>query len=689
MITTSSLPQALDTALQMHRTGNLEEAERLYREILKDDPQNSDALHLSGVIAQQREDLPCSIELIRSAISIRPEIAHYHHNLANSYLRSGLADLAASSYREAVRIRPSYFEAHQGLGNALSELHQWEAAVDSYRNALKLQPSLAEAHYSLAQALRKLGQKKEAFEHYRAALQIDPKAAKYFFSFGGLLLEIGDLSGAMECYRACIVLRPDHIMAHNNLGLIYASHGDFQAAIGWYQKAIAIEPRYDKVQCNLGVAHLKLGNLAAAEEACAKALALNPRFAEAQYNLANVFREQGRLEEAVQAYRRALEVSAIEISPDNPRRTPIGQDNEVYWQASNNLGCTLEQQGRIAESLACHENALKIYPQNPTLHFNRGLTLLAQGNFGEGLQEYEWRWRMKDFSTKPRNLGRPLWTGEPLQGATILLHAEQGFGDTIQFVRYASLVAERGGEVILEVQPRLRRLFSNLPGVSKVIAQGESLPETNWHCPLMSLPLIFGTRAETIPSATPYLQAPAAAIGEVRKKWPGEKLRVGLAWAGSPSNVNGAHRSMPLHYFTPLGALEGVSYYSLQCGDAIRQITGVSSDLSIMDACAHDRDFADTAALIAGLDLVITVDTSIAHLAGALGIPTWVLLSNNRADWRWMRNRSDSPWYSSVRLLRQPAPGDWQGLMEEVKTELQQILQHGGQQLMAEVGGRG
>jgi hypothetical protein len=277
---------------------------------------------------------------------------------------------------------------------------------------------------------------------------------------------------------------------------------------------------------------------------------------------------------------------------------------------------------------------------------------------------------MADFTTKSREFGRPLWKGESLNGAKILIHTEQGYGDFLQFARYIPMVIERGGKVILETPLRLVRLLNSIPGIHHIATTGDQVHEFDWQCPLMSLPLAFGTTIDTVPSIASYLSVPEEEITKAKEQWPGQCLRVGLAWAGNAKNILDRYRSMKLEDFSALGQIPNVSFYSLQMGSETKQISEVATEIEVTDACFNHKDFADTAALVAGLDLVITIDTSIAHLAGSLGIPVWVLLSNNRADWRWLHNRSDSPWYPSAHLFRQPKPDDWKGLMEIVKEEL-------------------
>lgn len=321
-----------------------------------------------------------------------------------------------------------------------------------------------------------------------------------------------------------------------------------------------------------------------------------------------------------------------------------------------------------AGALAAYRRALAIDPHHAGAHFNLGWELLRQGQFEEGWREYEWRWRWKKFGHPPRAFGQPQWRGEPLDGARILLHAEQGYGDTIQFVRYAPLVARRGGVVIVEADRSLARLLATVPCVAQVVAKGESLPAFDWHCPMMSLPLAFGTTLDTIPAEVPYVHLEAGSSGPANAA--DSRTRVGIVWAsGSPDDARYQRRSIPFELLAPLRQIDAVQWYSLQKGPAAAAVAASPAAWPIIDLSPSIHDFADTARFIAGLDLVISVDTSVAHLAGAMGKPVWILVSRP-CDWRWLVGRTDSPWYPSARLFVQPAPGQWAPVIAQLAAAL-------------------
>jgi hypothetical protein len=347
-----------------------------------------------------------------------------------------------------------------------------------------------------------------------------------------------------------------------------------------------------------------------------------------------------RIDESIVAFRRA-----VQIKPD-------------YAEAHNNLSGALYQRGQIDEATAAAARAITLEPDYAEAHWTLALILLTQGNFAQGWREYEWRWRRDSFTTPRRNFPQPRWDGGDLHGERILLHAEQGIGDTLQFVRYAPMVAQRGGRVILECQRALKRLFSQLPGVEEIVEAGEPLPSFDLHCPLMSLPLVFQTELASVPASIPYLKSDAKLWAAWKSRLESESTgrRIGLAWAGSPTQRRDRNRSMKLAQLGPLARIPNAIFYSLQKGEAGKEPP--PQGLTIRDFTGELNDFADTAALLECLDLILTVDTAVAHLAGAMGKPVWTMLAFS-PDWRWLLNRDDSPWYPTMRLFRQPRIGDW------------------------------
>jgi hypothetical protein len=370
-------------------------------------------------------------------------------------------------------------------------------------------------------------------------------------------------------------------------------------------------------------------------------------------NLGNALQFQGRFEEAVACYSDALTAK--------PR----------YAEVFNNLGGSLRALGYLEEALTCFDRALACDPEYAEAHWNRSLTQLLCGDYAQGWQGYEWRWKRRDRLAVRLDFAEPQWRGEALEGRRILLHAEQGLGDSLQFLRYVPLVQIRGGRVILEVPSTLRRIAALLPGIADLIIAGDARPHFDLHCPLMSLPLAFETGLESIPDAMPYLSIPT----EAREKasafaWPASGLRVGVVWAGNPNHPKDRFRSISFSALGPLLSTQNVNFFSLQLG---RDAEFAERNANIVDLGAVIGDLADAAACVEQLDLVIAVDTSVAHLAGALGKPVWLLLPKD-PDWRWLVGREDSPWYPTARLFRQAGVGNWSEVIARVAAELRNAV---------------
>lgn len=421
-------------------------------------------------------------------------------------------------------------------------------------------------------------------------------------------------------------------------------------------RALAIDPAHPEALNALGNLRMAAGDAAAAADAYRQALAARPDYAEALSNLGSALRAQGRLAEAEAALRQA-----------------IGH-RPAYASALANLGLVLQEQARWTEALAAYDEALAADGEHPAARGNRAMLLLLLGRLEEGFAEYEARWRMPGFSTRHRDFGCPAWDGGPLDGKTLLVHAEQGLGSAIQFVRYAALAAVRGARVVLECQAPLLRLFrqslvgAGLP-VEAVIRKGDALPPCDRHAALMSLPHLLDTTLGNIPATIPYLAANADDVATWRQRLAASSApRIGLVWAGNARHENDHNRSMPAAALAPLVAGTAASFFSLQVPAKADDLNSLPPG-RVTDLSAQLGDFADTAAVLDVLDLLITVDTAAAHLAGALGRPAGLLLPFV-PEWRWLRDRSDSPWYPSLRLFRQTAPGDWQGPVAEARAVL-------------------
>jgi len=479
-------------------------------------------------------------------------------------------------------------------------------------------------------------------------------AVAYHLGLGEVSRKQGRFDDAVACYRAVVELQPSAPEAHNDLGNALVEQGRLDAAVACYRRAIALRPAFAAAHSNLGNALRAQRHLDDAIDCYRRALELDPNAADAHLNLGNALRELDLLDEAVTHYRRAIELKPGESG------------------AHVNLGNALKGLGQLEAAMGCYRRAIDLDPGNPGAHNNLAMLLLRRGDMASGWAEHEWRWRTAQMRAQRRDFTEPQWRGEAASGRTLLLHAEQGFGDTLQFCRYATLAAARGLRVIMEVQRPLVRLLRSVSGVAQVIARGDPLPRFDLHCPMLSMPLAFGTTVETVPAPASYLRAGAdrVAVWQARLAGLGHPgRRIGLAWAGGsyPAPLAAAvdrQRSIAPDRLAPLLAVPGLHVVSLQ-----KDGTPAPDHFRLTDWMPEMADFADTAALIANLDLVISVDTAVAHLAGALGVPVW-LLDRFDSCWRWLDGRRDSPWYPTLRLYRQSASGDWQAVIDAVARDL-------------------
>ncbi|MGQ9365554.1 tetratricopeptide repeat protein [Azospirillum sp. ST 5-10] len=522
----------------------------------------------------------------------------------------------------------------------------------------------APADMATAIRLHQAGRIDEAEALYRRQIEAAPRRPETgpaYVNLGAILQARGRHEEAEALLRRAQRMAPNDPNVLNNLGMVMQARGRRDEAIAFFRRALGNDPAHADARGNLGGALVDAGR---AGEAIAflEPLAVQPGAgAHVLVNYANALREADRFAEAEAWYRRALD------------RAP--EDPDVLA----NLGVCLLDQRRAADAVACLERAVARDPRHVQAQWHLSLALLALGDFERGWPKYEWRWLLASMRPSLRRFAQPAWRGEPLEGRRILLHGEQGLGDCLQFVRYAPLVAEAGGRVILDVPAPLVRLFSGLPGVEAVVATGTPPPEADLHAPLLSLPQALGTRLATVPARVPYLRAdPALAEAWRARLAAAPGLRVGLVWAGNPrTELPSAHaidrrRSMTLAQLAPLAGIPGVRFYSLQKdGEAAKQAKAPPAGMDLVDPMGGVADFADTAALVANLDLVIGVDTSVIHLAGALGRPVWVL-SRFGGCWRWLLDREDSPWYPTLRLFHQRAPGDWAEVVDRVAAALRE-----------------
>jgi len=622
---------AFQQALTLHRQSRLDEARVLYEQALQLQPQHSPAWHLLGIIALQSNQGERARELIEKAILIDPQHAEFHNSLGNALAQLGRHEAAIPSYDKAIALNPANADTRFNRGNAFYYSKRHEAAVACYDEAIALKSDYADAYNNRGLALAGL-------KRYEAAL---------------------------ASYDQAIALNADFALAYSNRGLVLKELNQFEAALASHDRALALNADFAEAHSNRGLVLKELNQFEAALASYDRAIALKPNFAEAHSNRGLVLKELNQFEAALASYDRA-----IALNPD-------------FAEAYSNRGLVLQDLHQLDAALADFDQAIAIKSDFAVAYFNRAMASLMAGDFKNGWIDYEWRWKgdsgpiIKDG----RHLPQPCWLGnEPIAGKTILLHSEQGLGDTLQFCRFAKWVADLGARVILEVQRPLESLLANLEGVAQLVVHGDARPAFDYYCPLMSLPLAFKTTLPTLPARIPYLKGDAQKTLHW-KQMLGEKtkLRVGLVWSGG-FRVNqpelwaiNDRRNVPLAKLASLKHPD-IEFYSLQKGQPaeseLKNLTSSNWDgPRLTDFANLLNDFSDTAALLEQLDLLISVDTSTAHLAGAMGQPVWIL---NRFDacWRWLLDRSDSPWYPTAKLYRQERAGDWDSVIQRVRSDL-------------------
>ena len=694
-------------AKELHVKGEFDEAARQYEAMLEHTPDHAEVLHLYGVVQFQRGHAQQAEQLLRRAVALGSDPMMLA-DLGAVVSTDGRIDEALSHFNAALAIDPYHVHTLVRLGNTLIGLKRHEQALSAYDRALAAAPLTLDALCNRGSALRALRRHEEALQTYDRALTVDARSFESYYNRGHVLRDLKRHAEALHSYDRAIALLPGNVVMLSARGMTLVDLGRYGEALESFNQAIAIQPDFVEALYNSVVALERLGRATEAIQRCDRVLALEPGHWRALASRGNALLHLKAYDEAVLAYDDALAAmpratdvlcnrgtalrflrrydealqsydAALQLDPSLAEawnnRSNVLQDQHRYDEAMNaldraialrpthatswmNRGNVFYEMDRLDAAIDAYDEAIRFDPDYRDAHFARGSLYLALGDFARGWLDYEWRARDPEGELNRRTFPQPLWRGDaPLEGRSILVHAEQGFGDTLQFCRYVSLLNKRGAEVVLEVQPAMRALAATLRTPVRVIAAGEPLPPTNFHVPLLSLPLAFGTRLQTIPAEVPYLHPDPQCVQQWQASLGDKRLpRVGLAWAGNPAHRNDHNRSLSLETLLPLLDHQ-VEWISLQKAVPVRDFDALAA-APLRRFESGLADFADTAALMQSLDLVISVDTAVAHLAGALGRPVWILLAAP-AEWRWLRGRDDSPWYPSARLFRQTRPGEW------------------------------
>ncbi len=606
--------------LRLSQQGKLAEAEQQFRLVIQQCPNEAQGYGDLGVVLARLRRVPEAEAAFRLSVQLEPTNAVTCLNLGRSCLDQNKLAEAESWVRQSVLLRPGSAEALQLLGTILERQNKPEAAGDAYQELVRLKPKDAEAHLRLGRLRKRTDKPREAEAAFREAVRLRPDHADSWNSLGAFLESQERHGEAEPCYREALRIKPDSAEYHNNLGVVVGAQDRPEEAEVCYREALRLRPDFAAVHSNLG----------------------------------NALRNLGRTNEAIGSLR-----TAIRLAPK-------------FAEAHNNVGIALTHSGQVAEGIAEYDQAIRLRHDYSEAHLNRALALLSLGDFRRGWPEYEWRWRGPQ--KKPPQFKVPRWDGSPLGNRTLLLCAEQGLGDTIQFVRYAALVRGEAGKVVLDCPTPLCDLMKSCAGLDQVVPRGQPLPPFDTYVTMLTVPDLLGTNLDNIPGHVPYLFAKPEQVEFWRDKLKEVTgFRVGIFWQGSKQHKGDRNRSVGLTRFAALAAIPGVRSISLQKGVGSEQLAEAPAEWGIVDPNqwlnADSWSFLDTAALLLNLDLVVTVDTAVAHLTGALGKPVWVA-TGFASDWRWLREREDTPWYPTMRLFRQPVFGNWDAAFERIAQAL-------------------
>jgi tetratricopeptide (TPR) repeat protein len=684
---------ALAQAYQLDQQGRLAEAVESYRRLLASEPSNSDALHLMGVAMARMGRSREALEAIASAASLQPDNPSIHANLGNALSELGRHDEAVACFDRALALTPDFAAALHARGLAQMRLGQLDAALISLNGAFRLSPANGRIHSDLGVALERLGRNEEALRHLERAATLNPDSVEAHHNRALLQAAQGRLQEALTSLDRALALQPRHAALHANRGNVLGDLGRTEEAIASFDQALELQPRNVPALRNRGRLLLRQ-KPARALASFDAALALEPQDFAANFYRGVALTLLERDEEALTSFERALTLDPSSVEVLNNRgvtlirldrseealesfRRALASEPE-NMQALTNGANTLTTLRRFDEALQWFNRALALKPDDPELGWGKGRLLLSLGQFKQGWPLYEHRLQLAQLRPLQRHLDLPRWTGaEPIAGKTLLVHAEQGLGDTLQFCRYVPLIEARGAKVIFEVQPALQKLLRTLAMQGEILAFDEPLPRFDLCTPLLSLPLLLGTELQSIPAAVPYLHSDktrAAAWRARLGELPG--FKVGIAWQGNvETEKQGGFvgRSFELAAAAPLARLAGVTLVSLQKGPGSEQRAAIDFSGQVLELTdpwdVGPEEILDTAALMTALDLIVTSDTVTAHLAGALGLTVWVVLAAS-ADWRWLTDRDDSPWYPTMRLFRQTDARVWPEVFERVAREL-------------------
>jgi len=686
----SEINSKINTALKYHQSGQLAEAEIIYRQVIEEDPNNASALNLYGILLYQHNRFNEAVEYARKAVEINPN-SYFCTNLGNIYKETGKMDLAIDLYNQALEYEPDNAKVYFNLGYSYKIKNELNTAIEYYKRSVELDPSNQAAYANLGNIYAIQKKLNEAVECYKKAIELNPEDASMYNSLGNTYFDLKEIDKAIECYKKAVKLKPNYEEVYINLGSAYLEKNDNDMAIDYlefalelndqnylthlfmgnvlldkeiineaiesYQTALNLKPDDPGILLNMGNAYKKNEEFDKAINIFYKILEIKPDFIEAYLNLANINIEKGDYDKAINNCEKSLEL------------------NPQYAEAYLNLGNACKNKREIDKAINYFSKAVEINQDYADAHFNLGTSYLLNKNFEKGWAEYEWRFKKKK-STCPKILGisQSTWDGSSLENKTIYVCYEQGFGDGLQFARFIPVLRSKGAKVIFKVPEPLEKLMKQSDLNADIICAcyPDNLIKFDTFAYIMSLPHLLKTNLNSIPFSSGYLKADPDKVNLYKEKYfNNENFKIGIKWLGNPDGRK--NREIPLKLFFKLAEIKNAKLYSFQKGYGVEQLEEVPLNIEIIKLGNTFNDFSDTAAALENIDLLVSNDSSLVHLSGALGKKTWVLLPFV-PEWRWMLDREDTPWYDSVKLFRQKEPGNWDEVMERVIADLRIII---------------
>ena len=660
--------EKINLAFKNFQEGSIEQAEKDCLEILALQPENSEILHLLGVTNYHLGAHERAVQYLKKSIEIEDQNADVFYDLGNVLQEQGSLDEALRAYQQALEIEPEHPDAHNNIGMVLHDLGQIDKAIPHYQKALELTPQSAMIHNNLALAYEGNNELEKAIAHYGRAIQIDPNFADVYFNMGNIFMKEDNLDTAYMYYFKSVQLNPNLAEAYIRMGNILLKMGRFAEAIPILGKVLLFYPDSAEIHNNLGNALGEIWQLDEAIPHLERAVELNPDFADAHINLGNTLSKMGKLDEAMEHINKALQ-----IHPE-------------LVEALNTLGIIYKEKGQFSEAIACYRRTLNLNPENADAHFNLAFLDLLLGHFEKGWEEYEWRWSIR-YAQK-RTLPQPMWDGSSLQGKKLFVYPEQRVGDEIMFASCLPEVIGQAEHCIIECDERLVPLYErSFPGAKVVKRLRDNgyppdLLPADFCVPIGSLPRFLRPNIASFPKQKSYLVPDEKKVEEWKSRYSGlgVGLKIGISWRGGSRPDEIRTRSTSLEQWADQFSVSGVHFVNLQYGDCREELSRAEEQLGVK---IHEWEDADPlkdldafAAKIAALDLVISVDNPTVHMAGALGVPAWVLLPSV-CDWRWMQDFEDTPWYQTVRLFRQKTPGEWGEVFQNILTSLRNAVARG------------